>query len=256
MIQVLQPHTMSPYRGTIALTGAGLTDAVKQASLYNPNDTTLLPNHPLHITLLNPSETTMLRPLVPPPRSIPTDHVYIVSAVPQTSGPVRWLPVIWHHGNARRQSLGLPPKQFHITLSAAVSHELDKSVVACVRTIGIESVIRQATPAGLKALDHLALALQDDLRIETMLVAETMILLCSDSARGYIRWADAVARSEDGKLAMLAYAQAVHLDPSLLEYVVRRVRKYRTTPVFYGPTVTRAEQARISTSLQPLLLRR
>lgn len=163
--------------------------------------------------------------------------------------------MIWHHANVWRESLGLPPKQFHVTLSATDNHELDKSVVAYVRAMGTEQVVNEAIPCGLEALDHLALALRSDLPTETMAVAEAMILLVTDSARGYIRWADAVASMDDGKLAMLAYAQAVQHNPSLLEFVVRRIRKYRTT-AFYGPTVTLAEEARIPTTLQPLLLRR
>lgn len=83
--------------------------------------------------------------------------------------------------------------------------------------------------------------------------AQIMATAHPTSYKALIRLAD-THQDINPKLAALAYAQALPLDPSLGAYISRRMRKLIST-VQWGPLVTEEELATLPAPLRPLLLK-
>jgi hypothetical protein len=100
---------LAPYRGGIALVGPALIDIPRHFNILR------LPKDPLHITLLTTSEYKAAGKPQLAHLNIPLDRVYVLGMVTRKN--VRFLVVIWNHGDYYRKSLGLRKKAFHLTLS-------------------------------------------------------------------------------------------------------------------------------------------
>lgn len=113
------------YGGTLAVTGAALSAAHKlHAPQLSP------PSFPLHLTLLTKAEYRSLGQSRPP--LIDTSHLHVLGLGGLPSRGLYWLVVVWNHGNRWRKSVGLPAKQFHVTLSEKDDHALDKGTMSLV----------------------------------------------------------------------------------------------------------------------------
>ncbi|PWN86936.1 hypothetical protein FA10DRAFT_234876 [Acaromyces ingoldii] len=180
------------------------------------------------------------------------EQIYLLPHSP-TKSSVVWLPVVWNHADVWRKSVGLAPKSYHITMSEADDHSLDKSVAAHFRASGtLEKALEAATQIGIDALDHLVVSLAEE-HASSMQGAEQMISAFPRSYKGYLRLADA-ALAANPKLAALSYAQALTHDLSLLEPVSQRIRKLSDI-VSYGPIVTAKETENIPAALHQHLIR-
>lgn len=195
--------------------------ALQHIRLNHPDLAKLAPARtPHHITLLSKEE---LRNLPPDSdaASLKADTTQLfdlgVGANLKTS--VLFVVVIWVHGQQIRKRLGLPPKQFHITLSGTDVHNIDK---------GIDSLLpeEEVKITDMTVLDHLVLTLQLDGRYD---VAERFaIQLCQvdpDLEKGYLRLADCAVKLGKRKLAMLAYASAFARDERhrIREYCLKKI---------------------------------
>lgn len=118
--------------------------------------------HVQHITLLTPGE---YKSIDRPPLSsisISLEHVYILGQGRCKRGEVRWEVIIWNHGNQWRKSHGLPPKDFHITLSDVDDWDVDKGIGSAINTLGVDEVVARAKGLGEVGTDHAIVACGED----------------------------------------------------------------------------------------------
>lgn len=112
---------------------------------------------PYHITILTKDELRSLAPRLSPAQVLermPSDETFErlrVHAVgagghPHRQPDIFFVVVIWRQGQELRKQLGLPPKQFHITLSQPDAHDIDKGISSLLTPLP-----HDATPT---LLDH------------------------------------------------------------------------------------------------------
>ncbi|PPR02339.1 hypothetical protein CVT24_011684 [Panaeolus cyanescens] len=209
------------FRGTISLTGPSI-DALAAASTSN----TAAANYsktsmPYHITLITKDELRNLDPeqvasLKPDVRYV---HSLGLGGLPNSK--VYWVVVVWAAGQQARKKLGLPPKDFHITLSANDIHDIDK---------GVKSLLPGQIPTDPdpRLLDHLIFTLHAMGQFqEASEYCSRLLLDDPSSAKGYLRLADASLALESYKVAMLSYAQAYErgTDDKVREYCIRQMEQ-------------------------------
>jgi len=137
---------LTVYRGAVALIGDALDFARPGAG--HPYIA-----HP-HITLFSAAEYKSLgRPDIGT-FSIPLNHIYVLGSAER--GAVRWLVIVWNHGNVCRRSNGLADKDFHITTSAWNNHHIDKGVstLSIDQEVLLDGIVR----LGTSGMDHVAVA--------------------------------------------------------------------------------------------------
>lgn len=190
------------YRGCLALTGPIVDEAASPFLSHSQSPP------PLHITLLTKAE---LREVLDPPAAKTIGPVYALG-VSRPRPDIVFVPVLWPEGQRYRLRLGLPPAQFHITLSAADAHDIDKSV---------DSILEGMCPS--PAPDALLYELSHDflLRGNTTRALQTACRLPHDSPRRWIRIGDVGVAESKYKLAMLAYGRALHDLQSVPERAVQ-----------------------------------
>ncbi|RLN98844.1 hypothetical protein BBJ28_00024476 [Nothophytophthora sp. Chile5] len=115
-------------------------------------------------------------------------------------GGVYFIVCVWPKAQAFRAKYGLPVKDFHVSVSIANRHDLDKSSEALLD----RSCLLQLDRPSLEALSR-QLVLED----QAERALEIATLLCSrfgsQTRRGWARLADAALRLGRSKLAMLSY---------------------------------------------------
>lgn len=160
------------YKGTLALRGNVLSLA---HAFYAP--LTAVPSFPLHISLLSPAEYKQVgRPRIRDVR-IPVHHVYALG-LGQTAHKVQWLVVCWNHANQWRAEMGLPIKQFHITLSPFDDHDAHKGIDSLLSgNVVRAAVLEQVARLGVHGVDHAVVASAR----EGMVSRLVSCFLCHDS---------------------------------------------------------------------------
>ncbi|KAF4604635.1 hypothetical protein EYR40_003409 [Pleurotus pulmonarius] len=209
-------------RGFLGLLGPIIDDIAQRAleSLRGTDFSFTPTKTPYHITVASKEE---LRD-VASPIDVSTIHVdaqQIHSAGVggnQRSG-VFFVVIIWAAGQQIRKQLGLPPKQFHVTLSATDDYDMDK---------GIDSLLADQMPdnPSLDFLDHLCFTLhvfQEFSKQQPFCLQ--LIRRWPNTHQGYLRLADATIRMEQHKLAMLSYACAFERaeEGKLREYCIKKL---------------------------------
>lgn len=215
------------FRGSYALTGPIVDNLVHAALQRRPlglPDT--VPNLPCpyHITLFSKSELKEF-----------SNEQQAQLAGLQTSGPrifsagiggrekqdVWFVVVVWAGGQAIRKQFRLPPKHFHITLSAQDVHNVDK---------GIETLLPEQFPEEPSPdfLDHLTFTLHSFGKYHDAL--EFSVRLCHvepEGHRGFLRLSDAALCLERHKLAMLSCAASFQRtsDQKVRDYLLRKMRE-------------------------------
>ncbi|KAF8760725.1 ATP dependent DNA ligase [Rhizoctonia solani] len=152
---------------------------------------------------------------------------------------VYWVTVAWALGQRFRAQLGLPPKQFHITLTSVDEHEIDKgpsSVIwvhpslAIVETIlghdSIDSASSSQTEF-LASFIHGLLAQYEFTLAQS--AAELLVMSEPTNPRGFVCLGDVSVRRDHWKLAMLCFGSALGLyvcDPTKTDLKTDRISSY------------------------------
>ncbi|KAF8167285.1 ATP dependent DNA ligase [Crassisporium funariophilum] len=196
--------TLQRTRGVLALVGSVVDDVAHQAlkSEALKTENFVLSEPPYHITLLTKDELKTLAQEQVSSIILDARHVFPAGIGGKPESRIFWVVIIWAAGTNIRKQLGLPPKQFHITLSVNDKHDVNK---------GITSLLEGQFPEKPSAdfLDHLVFTLQASGQYqEALFYCSRLILHDSDTHKGFLRMADAALGAKYFKLAMLSYACA------------------------------------------------
>ncbi|KAJ3554033.1 hypothetical protein NM688_g3312 [Phlebia brevispora] len=189
--------TFQLFRGCVALVGRDV-DALVEHTLDSPAwrsaGYTISPTtSPYHITILTKDE---LRSLALRPSS-----AQVLERMPSDETFER-LRVHAHRGQELRKQLGLPPKEFHITLSQSDAHDIDKGISSLLTPLP-----HDATPT---LLDHLTYTLRLERNyVQARCLALQLCMREPESSKGFVRLGDTAYETAEFKLAMLAYACAL-----------------------------------------------
>ncbi|KAJ7762358.1 pfkB family carbohydrate kinase-domain-containing protein [Mycena maculata] len=203
---------------------------------------------PYHVTLFSSEELD----------SISTDHLEksakldATKVIPLGLGGNRrvfFVVIIWAAGQLFRKQIGLPPRQFHITLSQQDDPNLDK---------GVASVLPGHFPsaASVDLLDHLAFTLHlSGLFQQEQPYCVDLIRAFPESPRGYSRLADAAISIHEYKLAMLAYGRAFEraTDERVKEYCLKKLLEC-AKETEWGSVMRQAELTQIPDAIADILL--
>ncbi|KAG5643552.1 hypothetical protein DXG03_000693 [Asterophora parasitica] len=238
-------------RGAFGLVGS-LVDATAEHALVPARKLTTEPLPslaPYHITLLSKAEL----------KTIPTDkyqslqadtrHIHCAGVGGNANSGILFAVIIWAAGQQIRKQLGLPPKNFHITLSSRDDHDIDK---------GLDALFPGQFPSSPTPdfLDHLAYTLHvfgDYQRARDH--SKDLILTLPETHRGFLRMADAALWGGSHKLAMLSYACAYERcdDEKVQLYCIKKmVEASKATE--WGSTVLEVEVPQIHPEISHLLL--
>lgn len=192
-------------RGVLGLIGPSIDDLALRDALESVQcltNTSLKYQAPYHVTFLTKAEL----------REIPSDrldklqadtrHIHSAGIGGNLDTGVLFVVIIWAAGQHLRKQLGLPPKHFHITLSAQDKHDMDK---------GSDSLLPDQLPAAPTPdfLDHLSFTLHTFGQYQrAQEFSKDLILALPQSHRGFLRIADAAQWGRQHKLAMLSFACA------------------------------------------------
>ncbi|ETP29550.1 hypothetical protein F442_21321 [Phytophthora nicotianae P10297] len=202
------------YRGCLALRFAANSSVKKniQSILGVEPQFPMLPEDEWHMTLVTKDEL----------RELSTDAIQEAmeplstrcfaiglgggSEATRDLGPagVYFVVFVWPKAQAFRTKHGLPMKDFHVSVSIANRHDIDKTSDALLDNSCLESL-------GKSALE--ALSRQVMLEHKPECALEIATLLCTkfgeETARGWVRLADASLLTDRPKLAMLSYGHLV-----------------------------------------------
>lgn len=249
-------------RGFIALVGPDI-NVIANTALRSPHCLELISNsgvneHPFHITMITKVEAQSLtdaqKEIALRYDTHSASHrVFPLGVGCRTKMAVRFVVCVWVAGQQLRQRLGLPPKQFHITLSEEDDHTIDK---------GVESLLFDELSKNLEpsVLDHLVLTLQLEGRHIQALPFAVQLCLSQDSdytGRGLIRLADSALKTEQYKLAMLAYARAFmhgQSDVKVQAYCIKKIAQC-SDYTEWGTTFLDHEQGQVPEELASTLHR-
>lgn len=157
--------------------------------------------------------------------------------------------ILWAAGQLFRKQVGLPPKQFHITLSAQDDHELDK---------GVASLLPGQYPSAPSSdlLDHLTFTLHlSGLFQQAQPYCIDSVHAFPDSHRGFLRLADASLSLHEFKLAMLSYACAFEraIDERVKEYCLKKLMDC-AKETEWGSVMQKPELTQIPDAIAEVLL--
>lgn len=257
--------TIQEARGSISLVGEPINDlatgAIRNLKLKVPDFQTQ--TTPFHITLVTKDEkrklpSAALESLV---RFTGADalevgifHSLGIACVQRSGGDIAFIVIIWVSGQQLRKRLGLPWKDFHITISANDDHDIDKSI-SCLH-IGEFDV----QSASLECLDHLTFTLHNAGRyLDAKAYSQEILLKDPDSSKGWLRLADAALQLEEFKISMLAYAQAWQAGESgkMCVYALKMLHKCSMNTE-WGPLLQEEELVQlesVSKQIRQLLLK-
>lgn len=225
--------TIREIRGSVCLVGEAInvvaTGAIRGLKPKVPDLQTQ--TNPFHITLVTKDEkrklsSTALATLIgltgADAPEIGIFHNLGTAYIKRSNGDVAFVVIIWVSGQQIRKRLGLPQKDFHITLSANDDHYIDKSIT-CLRAgeFDVEN-------ASLECLDHITFTLHNAGRYsDAKAYSQDILLKDNDSSKGWLRLGDAALQLEEFKVSMLAYAQAWQASENnkMSSYTLKMVHK-------------------------------
>ena len=150
---------IKPCRGGLALNGQSLLTA---HSHFTPHTSS---GQPPHVTLLTATEYKALKRPLPAKIPISLDRIYVLgSASSRRDGKlVQWLVVVWNHADRWRQSMGLPRKEYHITLTEENDHGVSKGIGSLFKGMSREDFVDKLMGLGADGIDHVIVACRDEL---------------------------------------------------------------------------------------------
>ncbi|OBT92021.1 hypothetical protein VE01_10288 [Pseudogymnoascus verrucosus] len=228
--------TIQEARGSVSLIGEAIDILATSAipDLKRKVRDFQIQTTPFHITLVTKDEKRNLSPAAlaslvkftaASASEIGIFHHLGTACIKRGGSDVAFIVVIWVSGQQIRKRLGLPHKDFHITLSANDNHNIDKSI-ACLR-VGEFDVQN----ASLECLDHLTFTLHNAGRyLDAKAYSQEILLRDPESSKGWLRLADAALQLGEFKVSMLAYAQAwkASENDKMSAYTVKMLHKCST----------------------------
>lgn len=221
------------FRGSIALVGQEVDHAAQiilqsATCLEHQNQGYAPAEVPYHLTLVTKSE---LRSLASPLEvvleglrksmadDIPKVHYLGLGGASHAGETALFIVCIWAKGQQLRRLLGLPPKHFHVTLSAQDVHDVDKGL----SSLFTADYDRITSPDLLDHLVFTLFAFQDYFRAKTFAVQ--LCNLHESSEKGFLRLGDVALKTEEYKLAMLAFSCAFEraTSPQTKEYCLQKL---------------------------------
>ena len=175
---------------------------------------------PYQIILVSEAELRRLDHIQVSDLHIDTRRVYALGIGGGREEGVLFVVIIWAAGQQFRKQLGLPPKSFHISLSARDGDsDMDKD---------IDSLLPGQFPISPSPdlLDHLTFTLFTCGQYQKALpFCVQLIQATPDSHRGFLRHADATLRLRWYKQSMLAYACAFQrtAEPKIQGYCIKKI---------------------------------
>lgn len=215
--------------------------------------------HPLHVTLVSKEEGRLLQERnFPPPFSESTkveDLIPLgIGGIPNKG--VSFIVILFNSANLARKRVGLPAKNFHITLAASLHTSAD-DYPHDLSTL-ISSPLENDSPLPLKILD--ALALHHFSRADftsSLTIAVRAIDEDNNSFQAFTRLGDAALKLDKRKAAMLSFAQAydlsLHSSP-VQHYCMKRILECSSQSE-WGTTMTRHEWRCLEQLFKPELRR-
>ncbi|KAJ7157204.1 ATP dependent DNA ligase [Mycena filopes] len=234
--------------GILGLVGPLVDTFAQQALDSAPPNLPKSSRDDYHLTLLSKDEL----------RSISADHLAKSAAVSTSNvlpvglggNPnVFFVVVVWAAGQLFRKQVGLPPKQFHITLSLVDDHDMDK---------GVMSLFPAQFPSSPSAdlLDHLAFTLHlSGLFQQAQTYCVDFIRAFPESHRGFLRLGDAALALQEHKLAMLSYGRAFEhaADERIHEYCFKKLLEC-AKQTEWGSVMQKDEWTQIPDAIAEVLL--
>ena len=244
---------MQRFSGGLALQGPMIDDVARKFRVQV--QACRNPTRPYHITLLTKEEyRSRIQPgtddAIP---TIPVDHLYFLGLggkeESSSSLSVYWIVCIWSAGAAWRKKLGLPPKDFHITLTANDVHSVSKDASSLLNAEELTGSFKGfPSEMQIHVLHHLH-GIGSEL---TLPLTMSRAIAHPESAQEFLRLGDASV-TLNPKLSILAYARALRLDVSSQPYVARRF--HRLAPLtHFGPIMTGAERESMPADIRDILL--
>ncbi|KAK7056431.1 hypothetical protein VNI00_002986 [Paramarasmius palmivorus] len=176
---------------------------------------------PFHLTVVTKEELRNLSSSLEASlkMNVDADRLFVAGLGGSKAKGVYFVVVIWAEGQQLRKQLGLPPKQFHITLTTRDDYAMDK---------GLDALLPYQFPEHPTPdfLDHLAFTLHIFAQYpQAQMYSMKLVTLIPNSHRGYLRLADAAFQTSQHKLAMLAYACAYDRsdDERVKSYCLKRL---------------------------------
>ncbi|KAJ7757580.1 ATP dependent DNA ligase [Mycena metata] len=234
--------------GILGLVGP-LIDTIAQQTLHSaPPNFVEASRDAYHVTLFSKDEL----------RSISSDQLTKSAAVSTSNvmslglggNPnVFFVVIVWAAGQLFRKQVGLPPKQFHITLSSADDHDMDK---------GVASLLPGQFPVSPSAdlLDHLAFTLHlSGFFQQAQTYCVDFIRAFPESHRGFLRLGDAALALHEHKLAMLSYGRAFERaeDERIHEYCLKKLLEC-AKQTEWGSVMRKEELTQIPEAIADILL--
>ncbi|KAJ3478284.1 hypothetical protein NLI96_g9862 [Meripilus lineatus] len=256
------------YRGCIALLGPDI-DQIADKAVRSLHDSGQHPSFhptqkPYHITIASKNELRSRDPSSSPAELIPQlqqllgidpirVHSLGIGRHSDSDTPrVFFIVCIWAKGQHLRKHLGLPPKDFHITLSDQDVHDVDK---------GVSTLFTDEFPSvpSAELLDHLIFTLH--LMCHYELAQEYATKLCLQhpgKEKGFLRLGDAALKLQEYKTAMLSFARAHDLcsngdGDALRDYCLSKIAVC-ANETEWGLVLTEQEIEQLPRELFPLLL--
>jgi atypical dual specificity phosphatase len=157
--------------------------------------------------------------------------------------------IVWAAGQLFRKQLGLPPKQFYITLSPQDDYDLDK---------GVDSLLPGQFPASPSPdlLDHLAFTLHlSGLFQQAQSYCVHLVRAFPESHRGFLRLGDAALSLHEYKLAMLSYGRAFERseDERIHDYCLKKLLEC-AKQTEWGSVLQKEELTQIPDAIADILL--
>ena len=247
------------FRGSLSIVGEDLETLVAGIDV---NEYSFVPiDTPYHVTLATKDELRSIKEYSPSQdilqraRDALGDqpiqlHPLGLGGYPAHKPEVFFIVVVWAKGQQLRRTLGLPPKQFHVTLSRRDAHDVEKGVASLLH--GLSEHI------GLEALDHLVFTLHAMGDFST--AKQYAIRLCqtfSTSEKGFLRLGDCALKLMEYKVAMLAYSCAYtrsgsRSDTKLQEYCLQKIISC-AQQTEWGTVLTEGETEQLPEELSNLL---
>ncbi|KAF7347316.1 ATP dependent DNA ligase [Mycena venus] len=184
--------------GVLGLTGPAVNNIAFDAFQSVPPNFDKSRRESYHVTLLSKDELRGISPdQLAKSASVSTNNIMVLGLGGNSS--IFFVVVLWAAGQLFRKQVGLPPRQFHIILSAQDQDDLDK---------GVGSLLPGQFPTSPSPdlLDHLAFTLHlSGLFQQAQSYCINLVRSFPESHRGFLRLGDAALSLHEFKLAMLSY---------------------------------------------------
>ena len=202
-------------------------------------------HHHYHITLFSKAEIREHNISIDQLPTIHEEELDLVDVGTGQSGEETFKVILWPRGDQIRRECGLPPKDFHITITgaagAAYNPDTQRGIQSLLSHPPADTVFDACTDATFDRV--YAAYTKAHMTHEAYLSVKKYMAAHPLRPAGFIRYGDLLFSREEWKMAMLLFAHAASLNgikPSVLDYcIVRICRCAQYTEL--GPLFTETE---------------